>query len=752
MSIEGTGMRRKWIVCAVFTAMVTVLGCLSSGAFVRAATAASSSGSMLLGEANVETFADNNSGGAQAWPYTATASGAASSVSVYVDSGTTGAVDVGLYSNSGGEPGTRLATATLSSPATGAWDTAAFSGNPTITSGTTYWLALLGPSGNTVYFQDQKSGGSCTTVGSQQTSLSSLPSSWTTGPTWSGWCPASMYVSTSGSTAAAPPANTSSPTISGTAQQGDTLTAANGSWTNSPTSYGYQWQDCTASGCSNISGATGSTYVLKSSDVGDTIDVAVTAKGAGGTATATSAKTATVVASPSAPPANNAGSDANLWVSSSGGSCVRQATAGSEVSSQDCGSLNAAYQAAKCGDVIDIDAGTYPDQNIIDNSSLDNCAENVVFQAAPGLSRSQVVIGNDNGQSIDSGDSGQPSSDWTLQDVTVTNEIQLEACEYSSDAGSCSSPSHGITINDIQGGAMFVWAEDMTIENSNFGPCYNLISLTSGSNDNSAPSPSYSPNPSVKCNQNIKGFGANTVFRNNVVHDFLDDDSNTYYDHFECMFLGQDVNVTIDSNEFYDCQIYAIFIQNAGPGPLTIQNNWFWASQGGMGACTSNGNCPAENAGGNNNWAITDGDNGSGSCTATTNVLIRYNSFDPASGFSNQSASACGSPGSTWRFVGNVMGQGGCQGSATYEYNVWLDGQSTCGTGDVSTSSDPFVRTGDSGSTLDDLNLTCGTNPAHSLVTPNTSDYQLNYDIAGNARNTSGPRDAGASADTACGT
>jgi hypothetical protein len=547
-------------------------------------------------------------------------------------------------------------------------------------------------------------------------------------------------------TPSSPPSNSQAPSVSGTAVVGDQLTASPGTWSGSPT-YAYQWSDCNSSGsgCTNISGATGTAYTVASGDVGHTIEVAVTATNGAGSASAKSGPTA-VVTSGSGGSGN--GSDANLWVSSSGGSCVRQATAGSEVSSQDCGSLNAAYQAAKCGDVIDIDAGTYPDQNIIDNSSLDNCAENVVFQAAPGLSRSQVVIGNDNGQSIDSGDSGQPSSDWTLQDVTVTNEIQLEACEYSSDAGSCSSPSHGITINDIQGGAMFVWAEDMTIENSNFGPCYNLISLTSGSNDNSAPSPSYSPNPSVKCNQNIKGFGANTVFRNNVVHDFLDDDSNTYYDHFECMFLGQDVNVTIDSNEFYDCQIYAIFIQNAGPGPLTIQNNWFWASQGGMGGCGSNGSCPVENAGGNNDWSITDGDNGG---TPTTNVLVRYNSFDPAAGFSNQ-ANSSQPPNSSWRFVGNIIGQGGCQGSITYEYNLWLPGGGgPCGTGDVQMSSgDPFVRTGGSGATPDDLHLRCGT-PAQNLVTPNASDYQLSYDIDGNPRNANGPRDAGASAEASCG-
>jgi large repetitive protein len=110
-----------------------------------------------------------------------------------------------------------------------------------------------------------------------------------------------------GSTSAAPaatsvvtappaPSNTALPSISGQAVQGQTLATSNGAWTRNPTSYGYQWQDCTGSACSDISGATSSSYTLQSSDVGDTIDVVVRATNAGGSASATSAKTGTVSA------------------------------------------------------------------------------------------------------------------------------------------------------------------------------------------------------------------------------------------------------------------------------------------------------------------------------------------------------------------------------------------------------------------------------------------------------------------------
>src|SRR4029077_1564139 len=88
------------------------------------------------------------------------------------------------------------------------------------------------------------------------------------------------------------------PTISGTAQQGQTLTESHGTWTNNPTSYAYQWQQCDALGnsCLPISGATHQTYVPVAGDVGHAIRVQETATNAGGSsAPATSAATAAVV-------------------------------------------------------------------------------------------------------------------------------------------------------------------------------------------------------------------------------------------------------------------------------------------------------------------------------------------------------------------------------------------------------------------------------------------------------------------------
>jgi hypothetical protein len=98
--------------------------------------------------------------------------------------------------------------------------------------------------------------------------------------------------------AAQGPTNTALPTVSGAATQGQTLTATSGSWTGTPTGYGYQWADCNSSGasCTNISGAISNSYTLTSTDVGNTVRVAVTATNSGGSASATSAATAAVAA------------------------------------------------------------------------------------------------------------------------------------------------------------------------------------------------------------------------------------------------------------------------------------------------------------------------------------------------------------------------------------------------------------------------------------------------------------------------
>ena len=96
-----------------------------------------------------------------------------------------------------------------------------------------------------------------------------------------------------------PPANTALPTITGTAQDGQTLTSTTGTWNGTtPLTYSRQWRRCDSAGanCTDISGATATTYTATSADVGSKIRVVVTATNGAGSANATSAATASVTA------------------------------------------------------------------------------------------------------------------------------------------------------------------------------------------------------------------------------------------------------------------------------------------------------------------------------------------------------------------------------------------------------------------------------------------------------------------------
>lgn len=82
------------------------------------------------------------------------------------------------------------------------------------------------------------------------------------------------------------PVNTARPSISGDAVVGETLSADNGTWTNSPTSYTYRWLQCDRFGDFCVpTGFIGRNYSPRLADVGGTMRVQVTARNGNGAAT-----------------------------------------------------------------------------------------------------------------------------------------------------------------------------------------------------------------------------------------------------------------------------------------------------------------------------------------------------------------------------------------------------------------------------------------------------------------------------------
>ena len=96
------------------------------------------------------------------------------------------------------------------------------------------------------------------------------------------------------------PFATARPSVSGTPAEGETLTAADGTWTGTPR-LSHSWRRCDESGgnCAPIDGATASTYALTAADAGSTVRVRVSAT-QGQSVSSDSAPTGTVAAAPPA--------------------------------------------------------------------------------------------------------------------------------------------------------------------------------------------------------------------------------------------------------------------------------------------------------------------------------------------------------------------------------------------------------------------------------------------------------------------
>jgi hypothetical protein len=93
------------------------------------------------------------------------------------------------------------------------------------------------------------------------------------------------------------PVATTRPSITGSAIQGNTLTASNGTWNGAAQiTFTYEWQRCdsTGAGCRSITDATSQTYSTSSLDVGNALCVLVTATNANGSSASISHQSATI--------------------------------------------------------------------------------------------------------------------------------------------------------------------------------------------------------------------------------------------------------------------------------------------------------------------------------------------------------------------------------------------------------------------------------------------------------------------------
>jgi hypothetical protein len=198
----------------ILIALVAVAaGALGAGLASGASdtTQQAGNGPVLLGDTSLaQTMDTNGAGNAQAWTYTASATGTATDVEVYVTPGSNAsALTVGLYSTDSGKPNALLASGSESTVTNGAWNDINV-GNFKVTAGTNYAVAVLS-AGGALGFRDNQTG-DCNTWTSASSSLTDLPAQWSTGVQFDGFCSASLYVS--GTTPVTTTSTTTTPTSS----------------------------------------------------------------------------------------------------------------------------------------------------------------------------------------------------------------------------------------------------------------------------------------------------------------------------------------------------------------------------------------------------------------------------------------------------------------------------------------------------------------------------------------------------------
>jgi hypothetical protein len=557
----------------------------AGAAVVTAGTASTAAGATLIGDEAVEAQRDYlEAGEAEAFSLAARASGTTGAAHVYVSAHNgAGELLVGLYTNASGHPGALLATGALASPAAQAWDTVPL-GATQLTSGTTYWLAILG-TGGTLRYRDRAQG-PCPSQTSAQAGLKALPAAWRPGTVYHD-CPASAYV-----TAGAPsfpveetksplnpsppteppateppatsepppveppppppaaPSDSTLPAIAGTPTEGQTLTATTGTWSGSPTSYRYQWQDCNTLGeaCLGVATATNSSYTLTAADVGHTLRVVITATNAGGSTSASSAASATIAADPppSPPPVEPPPVEppppagASLYISPSGSDSNPCTEA------KPCLTMGHAYEKAAPGETVQMLAGSYPAQTL-DGQSSKTSSSHVVFMPAPGAA--VKVAGTINVLA-----SHLTIEDIAVQDVTIGNYDQTPGWPNPTD----------VTLLDLTGRNFEIdSATHITVEGGSWGPA-SACGGPYGGGNNSIRQPIASQAPE------------DIVINDTIIHEVQS--YNLVECHIEGLAIFAGNHVTVSNSKFYGNSVYDVFMQaNSGGSPdnITLTHDWF---------------------------------------------------------------------------------------------------------------------------------------------------------------------------------
>jgi len=234
---------------------------------------------------------------------------------------------------------------------------------------------------------------------------------------------------------------------------------------------------------------------------------------------------------------------ANLWVSTSGGSCTRSATAAAYIDGQACSSMQAAQNAAQAGDTVIIKNGTYPGQSL--SSGQKSSAVSYLAETS-----GQVLLTGDLSIGIDH--------------LHVTGVISAGGhnTRHKLDiSDSTTTQWTDVLVDGFRGSSLWVSASGVTVQNSEFG---DADACTQGGTEDA-----------TRLWSGSFGNPTNFKFLHNVVHDWTESTpqcNGMHVDGFQ-VYAGAS-NVLFDGNTFYNNATSNLMTEGIS-GSWVIQNNYF---------------------------------------------------------------------------------------------------------------------------------------------------------------------------------
>jgi hypothetical protein len=214
-----------------------------------------------------------------------------------------------------------------------------------------------------------------------------------------------------------------------------------------------------------------------------------------------------------------------------------------------CSSFDRAYRVARPGQVVDVAAGSYGAQRILDDPAKKGAGQQVVIRAASGAS---VTIGDL---------------------VNFASNVKYQGFTIVSGQGQPDiRGGHDITVQDVRATNFYVQGPtvNVTFRGGEYGP---FASCGGGSHIKTQTRGGDDPNPSAQ--------PKNTVVDGVYFHDYTVPDSCPDA-HLDCLHVFYHQQLTVRNSRFVRCRHYGILLGSNGAGEAEndlIENNFFGTAE-----------------------------------------------------------------------------------------------------------------------------------------------------------------------------